>query len=251
MISSLVPDALTSQSATILIAASFFTSGLTAAAGIGGGLLMLALMTYFIPIAVLIPIHGLVQFGSNAGRAFVQRANANWRVAVLFSIGALFGAAVGSLIAVKLPENVLLTIFGIFIIIMVLVKFPPITNASNTIVAIGGATTTFASMFVGATGPLVAVFINKIAANHREALATHGVTMAFQHLFKVVAFFLVGVALWQWVPFVIAMIASGYIGTLTGTALMNRLPDETLQKLFKVILILISIDMLRRGLGLF
>ena len=234
-----------------MVAASFFTSGLTAAAGIGGGLLMLALMTYFVPISVLIPIHGMVQFGSNAGRAFVQRTNVNWHIALIFSFGALLGATVGSLIAIQLPENVLLTIFGIFIIVMVSIRFPPIQNAGSLLIASGGVLTTFASMFVGATGPLVAVFINKIASSHREALATHGITMTFQHLFKVVAFFLVGVALWQWIPFVVAMIVSGYAGTVAGTAMMNRMPDTALQRMFKFILIVISLDMLRRGLGLF
>ena len=88
-----MPDALGFVSATVLIAASFFTSGLTAAAGIGGGLLMLALMTYLLPIAVLIPVHGLVQLASNAGRSWVQRPNINWRVTILFLVGTVSGCA--------------------------------------------------------------------------------------------------------------------------------------------------------------
>ena len=39
----------------------------------GNSVAMLALMGLFIPVAALIPVQGLVQFGSNAGRTFVQR----------------------------------------------------------------------------------------------------------------------------------------------------------------------------------
>ena len=102
-------------------------------------------------------------------------------------------------------------------------------------------------MFVGATGPLVAVFLNKLFDEHRQFVATHGMAMTVQHGFKIVAFGLFGVAFWQWVPLVLAMAVSGYLGTLAGTAIMNRLPEVTLKLLFKIILTLVSLDLVRRG----
>ena len=56
--------ALSTLSATLLIVASFFTSLITASLGIGGGVLLLAILASTLPITALIPVHGLVQLGS-------------------------------------------------------------------------------------------------------------------------------------------------------------------------------------------
>ncbi|MEO1142759.1 MAG: sulfite exporter TauE/SafE family protein, partial [Pseudomonadota bacterium] len=85
----LLPESLSYSSVIFLIVASFFTSALTAAAGIGGGLLMLAIMTYIIPTSAIIAVHGVVQLGSNASRSWVQRAHINWNVTQIFLIGSL------------------------------------------------------------------------------------------------------------------------------------------------------------------
>jgi uncharacterized protein len=71
----LLPEGLGSAIAVLLIVASFFTSALTAAFGVGGGIAMLALMGLFIPGAALIPVHGAVQLGSNTGRAWHLRVH--------------------------------------------------------------------------------------------------------------------------------------------------------------------------------
>src|SRR5690606_41767511 len=70
----LPPDGLGLAAAAVLVVASFFTSALTAAFGVGGGVAMLALMGLFIPVAALIPGHGAGQLGCNTGRAWHQRA---------------------------------------------------------------------------------------------------------------------------------------------------------------------------------
>lgn len=251
MITSLLPDGISFAAAVLLIIASFFTSGLTAAAGIGGGLLMLALMTYLIPISALIPVHGLVQLGSNSGRTWVQRKNVDWRVTRLFLVGSLLGALAGAMLAVQLSRGTLEIFLGVFILVLVWLKFPPIQNAGNWLVTAGGTVTTFISMFAGATGPLVAVFLNKLFSEHRQLVATHGATMVAQHGLKIVAFGLVGFAFLEWLPMVALMVISGYLGTRAGTSVMNKLPEKTLKLLFKVTLSVVALDLLRRGLGLF
>ncbi len=249
MIANLLPESISLLAASILVFASFFTSGLTAAAGIGGGLLMLALMTYLLPITAIIPVHGLVQLGSNTSRSWVQRQNINWRITRIFLIGSILGVAAGVMLIVQLPEGVLETVLGLFIMIVVWFKFPALKSASTAIVASGGLITSFISMFVGATGPLVAVFLNNLFDEHRHMVATHGATMVAQHGLKIAAFGIAGFAFAEWLPLVVAMVISGYLGVRAGTMLMNRLPERTLKLLFKTILTLVGLDLLRRGLG--
>ena len=138
MIEAILPDQVSYEIASVLVAASFFTSALTAAAGIGGGLLMLALMAYFIPVSALIPVHGLVQLGSNISRTLVQRQYIDWRITRIFLAGSFFGAALGALLAVQLPEGVLEAFLGLFIVIMVWIKLPALRNATAGVVGLGG-----------------------------------------------------------------------------------------------------------------
>ena len=54
-----------------LIAA--LTSILTACAGLGGGILLLALMLQILPPIAVIPLHGITQLFSNATRGWIFR----------------------------------------------------------------------------------------------------------------------------------------------------------------------------------
>jgi len=240
-----LPEGLTFLSAFILIFASFFTSALTAAVGVGGGLLMLALMTYLVPIAALIPVHGLVQLGSNTGRSYVQRQHIDWNIVWLFLAGSIFGALAGAMLAVQMPEDILKTFLGLFILVIVWMKLPKLKKAHPALVAAGGLVTTFTSMFAGATGPLVAVFLNSLFTEHRKMVATHGMTMTVQHFLKVLAFGFAGFAFWEWVPIVLMIVASGFLGTKAGTLILNKLPENRLKQAFKVVMTLVAFDLLR------
>ena len=106
-LASFLPDGLGAGAALLLVVASFFTSALTAAFGVGGGVAMLALMGLFVPVAALIPVHGTVQLGSNSGRAWHQRANVRLDITVPFIMGSVIGALVGVFLVVQLPDALL------------------------------------------------------------------------------------------------------------------------------------------------
>jgi uncharacterized membrane protein YfcA len=240
-----LPEGLTLFSAALLIFASFFTSALTAAVGVGGGLLMLGLMTYIVPIAALIPVHGLVQLGSNTGRSYLQRDHINWPIVRFFLAGSLLGVLLGAMIFIRMPLDILKGVLGLFILVIVWVKLPQLKKANPIVVAIGGAGTTFVSLFVGATGPLVAVFLSKLFDSHKQMVATHGMTMTVQHLLKVIAFGFVGFAFWNWLPLVLLIVISGFAGTKFGTVLLGKVPEEKLKLGFKIVITVVAFDLLR------
>ena len=88
--SAVLPDAIAPGVAFLLVGASVFTSAITAAFGVGGGIVMLLLMSLFMPVSALIPVHGVVQLGSNAGRAFHLRRAAAPMMMIPFAIGGSF-----------------------------------------------------------------------------------------------------------------------------------------------------------------
>lgn len=60
MLAGLLPPDMTLAATLALLGASFGTSFVTAAFGIGGGALLIAILASVLPPAVLIPIHGVV-----------------------------------------------------------------------------------------------------------------------------------------------------------------------------------------------
>lgn len=246
---SFLPDGISAAVAALLVAASFFTSAVTASFGIGGGVMMLALMGLFVPVAALIPVQGLVQFGSNAGRTYVQRAHVNKTFLAPFLAGSIAGAAIGAMTVVQLPDVLMKIVLGAFILFITWGKVPGIKTLTAAGLAAVSAVIAFLTMFLGATGPLLASVVAAMIPGDRKAVvATSAAGLIVQHGLKVIAFGLAGFAFRPWLPLIMAMIGTGYLGTLTGSRLLNKMPEDKFRLAFKLILTLLALDMLRRGL---
>jgi len=232
-----------------LVGISFFTSALTAAFGIGGGVAMLGALAGSVPPAMVVAVHGVVQFGSNIGRAILQRAHVLWRPTVLFALGSVIGAALGAAVFVALPEKLLLALLGAFILLMTWIPKPRIPGLETGGVFIGGIIATFVTMFVGATGPFVQALFLPLGLERRALLATHAACNVIQHGLKALAFGWLGFDFAAWAPLLAAMIAAGFLGTWFGTALLERIPEALFKTLLKGLLTVIALDLLRRAAG--
>jgi uncharacterized membrane protein YfcA len=245
-----LPVGVTPGVAIVLILFSFVTSGITAAFGIGGGMVMLGALSASVPPATIIAVHGLVQFGSNIGRSVVQRDNIVWRPALLFMAGCLIGVMAGAWFITAVPTRLLLAILGLFILLMTWVPKPRIPGMERQGMVIGGAFASILSMFVGAVGPFVQALLLPLRLERRQLVATHSAMQTGQHLLKVLAFGLVGFSFSDWLPLTLAMIASGFLGTLFGTRLLDRMSAAVFERVLKGGLTLIALDLLRRAAGL-
>jgi uncharacterized protein len=244
----LLPDALPLAAALLLVAASFFTSALTAAFGIGGGVALLTIMGYLLPVAALVPMHGAVQLASNAGRMHVQRAFLDWSALIPFVTGAVLGALAGAQLVIRLDNPLLMALLGAFIIAVTWVKLPPLGRASPATFAAGGLATTFATMFFGATGPLTAIFFEKTFPDRRAYSGNHAAAMTAQHGVKVIAFVIAGFAFFEWLPLILAMAAMGYAGTRVGARFLSSLPETRFRLWFRLLITVLALDLMRRGL---
>src|SRR5690606_39818722 len=100
-----LPAALPPLTTAVLVAASALTSAVTASLGIGGGVLLLAILAIAMPPGAIIPVHGMVQLGSNLSRASMTLRHINLRLILWFAPGALLGAWLGSLFLVDRSEE--------------------------------------------------------------------------------------------------------------------------------------------------
>ena len=241
---SLLPPAMSLLDAGLLVAASLVTSFISAAFGIGGGFTLIALLALLLPPAALIPVHGIVQLGSNAGRVGIMLKDVVWRPVLPFVIGTVIGASLGAMVVVQLPPWAVQLALGIFIIWAVFAKLPPI---QQRYILLGGVVSSFLTMFFGATGNFIAAMVKTMNLDPVPHVATHSLMMTFQHLAKVLIFGLIGFQFGPYMILIIGMLISGFIGTIIGSRFLTKAGGRYFKPVLNTILSLAAARLIWAG----
>jgi uncharacterized membrane protein YfcA len=228
----------------LLLGTACLTSLLTASLGAGGGIMLLGVMAQVMPPQLVIPLHGVVQLGSNAGRAGMSFRHIDWRLILAFLPGALIGSLLGSFVLVALPPAVMYLSIAGFILYLCWGPGLPTLVLGLWGPAIVGVVTTFLTLFVGATGPLIGAFLKQIFQDRFKTVATFAAAMSLQHICKIIVFNQTGFEIVPWLPLLVAMIVSGAIGTWVGLNVLKRLPDHHFGRIFNWILTLLAVRMI-------
>ncbi|SDX50051.1 sulfite exporter TauE/SafE family protein [Marinobacter mobilis] len=240
----LLPDALSVTTALVLLFCSALTSMITASLGAGGGVLLLVLMAMWVPPAAIIPVHGLVQLGSNGGRAVMTWRKVDWRVIAAFAPGVVVGAGIGAWLLVDLPEQVWQLTIALFVLYLCWGPGLPGMAFGKPGIFIAAALTSFVSLFVGATGPLVAAFIKQIHRDRFTTIATFAMAMVLQHAPKALVFGVAGFVFPQWLGFILAMVAFGLAGTWLGLHVLKRISNRRFNQVFNLLLTALALRLL-------
>jgi uncharacterized membrane protein YfcA len=230
--------------AGLLVAASLVTSFISAAFGIGGGFTLIALLALLLPPAALIPVHGIVQLGSNAGRVGIMLKDVVWRPVLPFVIGTVIGAGLGAIVVVQLPPWAVQLALGIFIIWAVFAKLPPI---QQRYILLGGVVSSFLTMFFGATGNFIAAMVKSMNLEPVPHVATHSLMMTFQHFVKVLIFGLIGFQFGPYMILIIGMLISGFIGTVIGSRFLTKAGGRYFKPVLNTILFLAATRLIWAG----
>lgn len=229
----------------ILLVASFLGSLMTAALGVGGGAFVITIMAEIVSPLALIPVHGLVQLGSNSSRAVLAREYTQWHKIVWFLLGALLATFLSVVLIKQMDTSWIPIAVAVFILWLCWGPMPDI-GLGTTLTGLfsGGLVTTVASNLVGASGPLVSAWLGSKTSERWTYTANFATCMTLQHGLKLVVFGLAGFAFWEWLSLIIAMIAIGYVGTRFGLSLLGKLPEKIFKTLYRAILTLLALRLL-------
>lgn len=245
----LLPDSLPWPFAVALVVASFFLSAMTAVLGVGGGTGMLAIMAPLFPPAVLIPIHGIIQLGSNGGRAIVMREHVHRRIFVYFLAGGVIGTVIAANVFIALPGPLLQILLAVFIVILVWApKFKQFSVSDKGFLGVG-VVVNFLGMFLGAAGPLFGACMAADRHSKHTIVATQGACVSTHYLLKAIAFGVIGFAYEAWLPFIVVMVASGFAGTLLGGRILEKVPEKSFGTAFRVVLTIFALKLLWDGIS--
>lgn len=223
---------------------TFLTSVIAAVVGIGGGMMLIAILPSFLPVNALIPVHGLTQVSSNLSRAIFGYKDVQYEVVPKFLIGSILGIAffVGILNFISL-EYVPLFI-GVYILLSLWSqKFnEKIKRYENYYLA--GFFQTGLSMVVGATGPLTMTLLFKDYNDKDKVVTTGAALMSITHFLKVVVFIYFGFVFFDYIWIIISMIIGAVVGSFVGTKLRNIIDGKKFTIILKVLLTILALNLI-------
>lgn len=214
------------QAIASLSAVSFFTSFVTAALGIGGGLGLLSVMPAFLPMSAVVPVHGVTQLVSNASRFVFDWRHAEWRLLPGYLAGACLGGAVGYLFIGRVPDLYLSAVLGVFILLCawtdLVKKLGKLVTGFFSIAFLQ----TFLSLFVASVGLISQPVLIKQGLAKNRVIVTHAMQMSVLHGLKVFAFVVAGFPFLRYWQIMLVMTAASAVGSYVGGFCRDRIPER-------------------------
>lgn len=239
----------------ILILSAFFSAACSSAMGLGGGLLLLVIMSLYVPPAILIPLHGSAQLGSNVGRISFFWKDIAFSMALPFMGGSILGALLAGQLVLSIPEAWLQIAMGSMAVFLTWMPSksthhdgPPKGKRATLFHTLLGMGTCFVTLLVGVSGPILAPILKRYNVKKETMVGTIAICVGSQHCLKLVTFSMLGFALGQWLPTVAGMFTAGIVGTWAGRKLLHRLPEKIFRIGLSIIITLLGARMLWLGI---
>ncbi|MBC8310752.1 MAG: sulfite exporter TauE/SafE family protein [Candidatus Marinimicrobia bacterium] len=241
----------------ILIIAAFITSSISAVLGMGGGIILLGLMAIIIPEGyMVIALHGIIQLVSNTTRTYVFRAHLKKYIIKEFGMGAIIGLSISAFIifilvqlfnvdsANEIKVDFLKPIIGLFIIWYLFLKGPKKEKHAKSFIGVG-ALSGVSSVFVGATGPLIAPFFLGAKLTKENIIANKAACQMISHLGKIPLFIIFFQFYYvQSYDLLLPMVVAVFLGTNVGKKILNFIPEAMFRQLFRLALFFIAIRLI-------
>lgn len=233
----------------VLILTSFIAAFVSGAAGFGGALLLLPMVTACVGAAVAVPVLTLAQLIGNLSRMAFGIKQIDWKSVGLFSITALPLAALGAFGFSVLPTAVVTRCIGGILIILVLFKATKKIEFKNSKKAmiIGGAATGLLSGLAGSGGPIGAAAFLTLGLPPVAYIASEATTATAMHILKTVIYSkLIGLDLSALLTG-LAMGAAMIAGTFVANRIIKKIGKGKFQIYVAVLLCIVGAYMLIFG----
>ena len=230
----------------ILIPAAIVGAAISGAIGMGGGVMLLAVMATVLEPAVVVPIHGVVQFTSNGTRVLALLRNVSWSIVAMYFPAMVLGTWIG----LQLYRGADLPWFkpgiGLFVASFLLWdRFKPrrlqLPRWMFVPAGLGGGLLTIT---LGAAGPYLAAFFLRDDLERREIVATKAAIQTFGHLLKIPAFLSIGFRYQDHVWTMVPLLSGVILGTFVGTSLLHRMREDVFRLGFRAVLWILAVRLI-------
>jgi len=239
----------------VLTVVALGTSIISAIIGMGGGILLLAVMYTVLPEKELVvPMHASVQLISNFSRVLAYIKNVHWKMLSFFLVGAVPGLVLGTVLLLRLLEHreevtpYMMLLVGCFILIVTYRKKNKTKNdfPLERFVWLGSYAAPLSLLF-GATGPVLAPYFMRDDLKKAGVVATKAICQFCVHFLKMIIFyylFTIGANdkilkyedLLQPGTMLAFLLVAAIVGTFVGKGLNEKVSEERFKKMYVVVL---------------
>ncbi|MCB1690678.1 MAG: sulfite exporter TauE/SafE family protein [Halioglobus sp.] len=232
------------MSELFLVPIVFLTSCLTAIMGMGGGVLLIAVMPGLVPASVILPLHAATQLASNSSRAVFGWRDIDFGIIPAFVVGAVVGAWLGSEVYQQLDMHWLPALIGVLILLFTWAPLPAVRGGGQLSLVLLGFYQTGLGMLAGATGPLGAAVLLRRNTARDWLVVNTAVYMTLNHAIRVAAFVVIGFSFASWWVLLSGMVAASIAGSWVGTRLRHLVPQINFLRLFRWMVTLLALRMI-------
>lgn len=236
-----------------LVVAAFLTAVLSGILGMAGGLVLMGLAAWMLPVSGAMVFHGMTQAVSNGSRALVLRGHVRRRIVGMHALGGLAAFAAVSLAGPAPDRAVLLVTLGCVPFVARLVPRSRLLDATRPgSAAACGFVTTALQLVAGVAGPLLDTWFVEAPLTRHEIVATKAATQALSHVLKVARFapLLAASAETSVSPVLLAAAASAALaGTSVGTRLLERVSEARFRAWTRAVVLALGAACLAQGVA--
>lgn len=174
----------------ILFIISFVAATVSGAAGFGGALILLPVLSYVVGIKSAVPILTIGQIFGNASRVWFNRHDLEWRPIIYFLITGIPLTILGSYLFADIKSEIVQIGIGIFMIVTVIyrrVKGNKNIGRAGTMF-LGGGITGILSGLAGSAGPIGAAFFLSLNLPAAAYVGSEAFTALTMHIVKSVVY---------------------------------------------------------------
>ena len=225
-----------------ILSGVLLTSILSGILGMAGGMVLMGLLVWVLPVQQSMMLHATSQFFANGSRAFIHREHLDYNSIKYYLMGLAFSFVVFCMITFVPSKIVVFSLMGVGPFIPVLlggkVKFD-FTKPAQAFFC--GAIVTCFQLIAGVAGPLLDMFFQKIAMTRHQVVSTKAFTQSISHITKFIYFGLIvrnthettaSLPLWIYV----AVIPIAISGSHLAKYVLNRLTDVQFYKATQLML---------------
>jgi len=204
-----------------------FTAFLSGIFGMAGGMVLIGVLLFLLPLPMAMVLHAVTQMASNGWRAILWWRHIQWRITVFYVLGCVIAVGAWSLTLYVPDKAVALLMLGCSPFVLRIVPERLLPSTLGPVQAMGGGVACMALMLLtGVTGPLMDQLFLRSQMNRRQIVATKASCQVFGHGSKLLYFGALIEQAGSVDPWVLAMaVAASMLGTSLGKQILERLSD--------------------------
>lgn len=212
--------------------------------GFGSSMLVMPLMTFFLPFDQALGLTALFHVFSNAAKIILFRKGLSKKLLLSMGVPAVIGVLIGARLTAFIPsEHMMLVLSAVLIILSVVFLFAPDQRVEATTLnaSMGGAASGFVAGLVGTGGAirgltLAAFDLPKEVFISTSAWIDMGVDLSRTVVYAQQGF--IAQSTWTYLPWLAAI---SLLGSWAGRWLLARVPQERFRKLVLVLVIAVAV----------